>query len=58
MTRDLELKVVKGPARADPEGGVVQSVSEKPVANMTRPVAFQPQGSVVAGFQILKSGNK
>ena len=50
LTRNLELKVIKGPARADPDGGVVQSVSEKPISNMSLPIAFQPQGSVIAGF--------
>ena len=30
LTRNLELVVIKGPARADPPGGVVQSVSENP----------------------------
>ena len=30
LTWNLELAVIKGPARADAPGGVVQSVSEDP----------------------------
>lgn len=30
LIRNLELTVIKGPARADAKGGVVKSVSESP----------------------------
>ena len=59
LTRDLELKVLKSAAKADPDGGVVQSVSEAPLKNLAVPLAFQPQGSALAGFQTLPlPGNK
>lgn len=51
LTRDINLAVFKSAARADAEGGVVKSVSEKPVANMCKPVAWQPSGGIIAGFQ-------
>ncbi len=51
LTRDLNLGVFKSAARADGENGVVKSVSEKPVVNMCKPVAWQPSGGIIAGFE-------
>ena len=50
LTRDVKknLKVVKGPARADNQA--VFSVSEAPVKTLELPVCFMPNGSYVTGF--------
>ena len=56
LTRDTELKVIKGPARADrkakPSENFVNSVSENPLPELALPVAYQPNGSLVAGVQL------
>ena len=51
LTRDTNLTVFKSVARADAEGGVVKSVSEKPVKNLGTLVAYQPNGSLIAGIE-------
>ena len=51
LTRDINLAVFKSVARADPEGGVVQSVSEKPVKHLQNIVAYQPSGSLIASVE-------
>ena len=50
LTRDVKknLKVVKGPARADNQA--VFSVSEAPVSTLELPVCFMPNGRYVTGF--------
>lgn len=51
LTRDIQLNVFKSPAASDPdEKGLVQSVSDKPVARMGKLVAWMPSGAIIAGF--------
>ena len=58
LTRDLNLRIKKGPARADKEGGLIESVSEKPNKFSKLAVCFQPNGSLIAGFQIRELADK
>lgn len=58
LTRDLNLAVFKSAAKADSEGGVVKSVSEKPVPNLQKALAWQPNGGLVAGFEKISIGNE
>jgi len=51
LTRDTNLTVFKSVARADAEGGVVKSVSEKPVKVLETLAAYQPNGSLIAGVE-------
>jgi elongator complex protein 1 len=56
LTRDIDMNIIKGPARADKENVAeknVFSVSEKPISNMRLPIAMMPSGSLIAGFQIV-----
>jgi hypothetical protein len=60
LTRDINMDIVKGPARADKDIVVdknVFSVSERPVKNMRLPIAMMPSGSLIAGFQITQTEN-
>lgn len=55
LTRDTDMNIIKGPARADKENVAeknVFSVSEKPIKNMRLPIAMMPNGSLIAGFQV------
>lgn len=65
LTRDINMNIIKGPARADketidPKDRNVSSVSERPIKEMALPVSMMPNGSLIAGFQTGKddSGNK
>ena len=51
LTRDLNLTVIKSPARSDASGGVVKSVSEKPLKTLSSHVTWQPNGSLIAGYE-------
>lgn len=51
LHRDINLKVIKGPAKADPEGGLVQSVSEVPCKFLEIPLSIMPSGAFVAGYE-------
>lgn len=56
LTRDVDMNIIKGPARADKENVTdknVFSVSEKPIPNMRLPIAMMPSGSLIAGFQVV-----
>ena len=57
LTRDLNLAVFKSAAKSDPEGGVVKSVSEKPVPNLQKALSWQPNGGLVAAFEKISIGN-
>ena len=59
LTRDINMNIIKGPARADKEtidskDRNVSSVSERPVKEMGPPVSMMPNGSLIAGFQSSK----
>lgn len=58
LTRDSNLGIFKSAAKADPEGGVVKSVSEKNIKSLHRPLAWQPSGGIIAGYETvaLKDG--
>lgn len=61
ITRDINMNIIKGPARACKDNVVdknVFSVSERPMRNMRLPVAMMPSGSLIAGFQITQNGNE
>jgi len=55
LQRDLSMKIIKGPAKADPEGGIVQSVSEKLVPNLLDIIAVMPSGGYVVGIELPKT---
>lgn len=57
LTRDINLAVFKSAAKADAEGGVVKSVSEKPVNNVQKPLAWQTNGGIVASFEKVPLGD-
>jgi hypothetical protein len=57
LTRDLNLAVFKSAAKADAEGGVVKSVSEKPLSYLEKPLAWQPSGGIIAGFEKIPLSN-
>ncbi len=56
LHRDLLFKIIKGPAKADPEGGVVQSVAEKPVKTLMPKVAVMPSGAYSVGAETEDNG--
>ena len=56
LTRDINLAVFKSAAKPDAEGGVVKSVSETPVANIQKPLAYQPNGGIIASFEKVTIG--
>lgn len=58
VQRDAELEIVRGPAKADPDGGVVQSVSEKGVEGLQTKVALMPSGSFGVGVEVRAGQNK
>jgi len=61
LTRDTDMNIIKGPARADRENVAeknVFSVSEKPSNKMRLPIAMMPSGSLLAGFQVLTEEGK
>lgn len=50
LVRDVQLSVFKSPAASDTDDkGLVQSVSEKAVARMSKLVAWMPSGAIIAG---------
>ena len=56
ITRDIQMNIIKGPARADKDtielkDRNVLSVSERPIKEMNLPVTMMPNGSLIAGFQ-------
>lgn len=51
LTRDIEMNIIKGPARSDKDNVKeknVFSVSEKPSEELRNPVAMMPSGSLIA----------
>eukprot|EP00743_Colponemidia_sp_Colp-15_P007997 GILK01008662.1.p1 GENE.GILK01008662.1~~GILK01008662.1.p1 ORF type:complete len:1374 (-),score=250.17 GILK01008662.1:279-4400(-) len=48
LIRDREGAVFKSRSKADPPGGVVQSVSERPLPKLESPIAFQHSGAIIA----------
>ena len=52
MQRNLELGIVRSPSKADPEGGMVQSVSEKSIPGLLSIAAMMPSGEYIVGVQI------
>lgn len=62
LTRDTNLNVIKGPARADcyPDSkkNVVLSVSERVSLSLQKPIAFMPNGSFCTGFDSKKEKNE
>ena len=48
MVRDSQLKLIKGPGRAD--DNIVFSVAEKPLKNLEPILSFMPSGSLIAFF--------
>jgi len=57
LTRDINLAVFKSAAKADAEGGVVKSISEKPLNNVEKPLAWQTNGGIVASFEKVPFGD-
>jgi len=51
LQRNMQLEIIRGPAKADPEGGLIQSVSEKPVEGLLEKIAIMPSGSYVLGVE-------
>lgn len=61
LTRDTDMNIIKGPARADKDNVAeknVFSVSEKPVIDMYLPVSMMPSGSLIAGYQVIREEGK
>ena len=54
MVRDSQLKLIKGPGRAD--DNIVFSVAEKPLSKLEPILSFMPSGSLIAFFD--KEKNK
>jgi len=54
MVRDSQLKLIKGPGRAD--DSIVFSVAEKPLSKLEPILSFMPSGSLIAFFD--KEKNK
>ena len=54
MVRDSQLKLIKGPGRADDK--IVFSVAEKPLSKLEPILSFMPSGSLIAFFD--KENNK
>ena len=54
MVRDSQLKLIKGPGRAD--DNIVFSVAEKPLKKLEPILSFMPSGSLIAFFD--KENNK
>ena len=54
MVRDSQLKLIKGPGRAD--DNIVFSVAEKPLKKLQPILSFMPSGSLIAFFD--KENNK
>lgn len=52
VTKDPMLATFRSPAKSDPQGGLVQSVSERGSPALSQLVAWQPSGSLVAGTDV------
>lgn len=53
ITRDRMMIIMISPVKSDPDGGLVQSVSEKGRNNMSHVVAWQPSGGIIVGSDIV-----
>lgn len=51
VTKDLNLTSFVSPAKSDPEGGLVQCVADKPWPQMKKPLAWQPNGGLIASVE-------